>query len=625
MVSQAQLNKALQKKNSAGLIVAQLEGTISNHSTTPLNKFSVKKYNETLKELYDEIRESYQTIFEGCDPSEKTTHETESAELVEKVLQAQIALMEIEEKLNPGASHNQQNASSSTSVTMRLPKLNIEKFSGDILEWRSFKDLFEAAVDRSTISAAQKLQHLKSLLSSEPLQSIQGISITDANYHIAWKILCDRYDDNKLLKASYIETLLYQPSVKEESSVALRKLLDTTAQCERNLEALGCPTDQWGDLILHVMSRNLDSETRKLWDIYIADKSTITVDLMVKFVGQRCQSLESRRDMKKSEKVPTPQNSGKKQAASHVATTSKCELCCQDHFIWMCETFVSASPCERSTLVKQHNLCYNCLRSGHMASKCRSRNCGRCGKRHNTLLHEDKSSEASENTVHDEEKTEGPSSDQAQASSHHAGCKPTDTSKVVLATASILVKDRQGKFQECRALLDPGSQATFMSQACVKRLRVKLSPTYLQVTGVNGGESFVTHSCATINIGSRLDDEFSASAVVYVLPHVSTLMPTVPLNTSKFSSFDKLEPADSNFHTPGDIDILIGADLFYDFLREGFIRTQLGGPIAQNTVFGWVIAGPSSDIDLPTITTECEGGCGKAKCPALQATTRFQK
>jgi len=49
--------------------------------------------------------------------------------------------------------------------------------------------------------------------------------------------------------------------------------------------------------------------------------------------------------------------------------------------------------------------------------------------------------------------------------------------------------------------------------------------------------------------------------------------------------------ADEQFHQPGGIDLLTGADLFYEMLQPGR-RTRPGKyPVLQETVLGWTIAG----------------------------------
>jgi hypothetical protein len=56
--------------------------------------------------------------------------------------------------------------------------------------------------------------------------------------------------------------------------------------------------------------------------------------------------------------------------------------------------------------------------------------------------------------------------------------------------------------------------------------------------------------------------------------------------------------ADEHFEQPGPIDLLIGADLFYEILRPGR-RTHPGNyPVVQETVLGWKLSGRT-----PAVTT----------------------
>ena len=70
-------------------------------------------------------------------------------------------------------------------------------------------------------------------------------------------------------------------------------------------------------------------------------------------------------------------------------------LCDESHRIWKCSVFLSKSVKQGSAFVREKQLCFTCLQSGHMARDCSSklkcRKCG-CGKSHNSLLHNDTSS-----------------------------------------------------------------------------------------------------------------------------------------------------------------------------------------------------------------------------------------
>lgn len=47
---------------------------------------------------------------------------------------------------------------------------------------------------------------------------------------------------------------------------------------------------------------------------------------------------------------------------------------------------------ERREKVRKAWLCFNCLKPGHMAARCHSKPCKRCGRKHHTVLHEDQES-----------------------------------------------------------------------------------------------------------------------------------------------------------------------------------------------------------------------------------------
>ena len=46
--------------------------------------------------------------------------------------------------------------------------------------------------------------------------------------------------------------------------------------------------------------------------------------------------------------------------------------------------------------------------------------------------------------------------------------------------------------------------------------------------------------------------------------------------------------------------MLLGAEAFYDFLIDGCIKAQSGGPTLKNTVFGWIVSGRYKSIENST-------------------------
>jgi len=83
-----------------------------------------------------------------------------------------------------------------------------------------------------------------------------------------------------------------------------------------------------------------------------------------------------------------------------------------------------------------------------------------------------------------------------------------------------------------------------------------------------------------------------------VLSDITGTTPATKLDTSNWRIPTDIKLADEIFNLPGDIDFLLGADLFYEMLRSGR-RTRPGYPVLQETVLGWKLSGTT-----PVITSQ---------------------
>ena len=74
----------------------------------------------------------------------------------------------------------------STGNSVKLPKLEIPYFSGEMLKWAEFWDSFEAAVHLNTsLSELEKLNYLISKRSGEAKNAVSGVQFSNENYQIA--------------------------------------------------------------------------------------------------------------------------------------------------------------------------------------------------------------------------------------------------------------------------------------------------------------------------------------------------------------------------------------------------------------------------------------------------------
>ena len=82
---------------------------------------------------------------------------------------------------------------SASDIKVRLPKLEIKKFNGNILELQSFWNQFSSAIhNKENISNIDKFTYLKSFLCDSANCTISGLMLTSENYCQAIELLIRR-------------------------------------------------------------------------------------------------------------------------------------------------------------------------------------------------------------------------------------------------------------------------------------------------------------------------------------------------------------------------------------------------------------------------------------------------
>ena len=127
---------------------------------------------------------------------------------------------------------------------MRLPKLELKKFYGDILKWQSFWDSFESTIHKNdSLHDIDKLNYLRSQLQGDSLRTIAGLESTNRNYDVAIGILKERYGNKHLITQNHYNKLTdLEPAT--ENIYSLRSVFDTIETHLRSLDALGEDIDQ---------------------------------------------------------------------------------------------------------------------------------------------------------------------------------------------------------------------------------------------------------------------------------------------------------------------------------------------------------------------------------------------
>ncbi|CAK1602112.1 unnamed protein product [Parnassius mnemosyne] len=277
-------------------------------------------------------------------------------------------------------------------------------------------------------------------------------------------------------------------------------------------------------------------------------------------------------------------------------------MCKEGHKLCHCKEFGKMQPTERGEYAKKNNLCFNCLGAGHSATKCRiPLTCRICRKRHHSLLHQAK-----------QEVTLGQTSNSQPVSQSHVSVEePVEVNMMIashftaksnialLATAEVIVRSTQGHTTILRALVDQGSQASFISERAAQRLKTTRQSVKGNVVGV-GSTSVGIKQVVQLELQSRWDSTFSLEIQAYVMPkQPTTKIPTKTIISNNWPHIDGLNLADPRYHIPGSIDLLLGVREYAQILQQELIKGPPGTPCAQRTNLGWILFG-----DINTNTQE---------------------
>lgn len=449
---------------------------------------------------------------------------------------------------------------------IKLPTVVIPNFSGNYNEWTSFRDMFKKSIhDNVNIGNAQKLQHLKSHTRGEASQMIKHLQTTADNYKTAWDILNARYHNERKIVGKYFSTIQGIQKVQGDDSVALRRLHDITKECIYGISNLGFNIDcdfVWNSIILE----KLDTASARQFEQMIPDPKRIPSHVeILAFIEERADAIESV-PTNKFNKFNEQQNENNR--AEEIKL--KCFVCKADHGISKCEMFSKMDITARLEKVRNEKVCRMCFKNHH-TDKCKSKyNCRKCKGRHSTLIHIERP-DVKSNTTNNE------------------------LSNSFLATVLLKCKNKQGDYIIIRAMIDPGSQATFTTEEVAQKLQVKREKVIVDINGFAEAMAGTSKSMTSIQVQAISDPKFNTVLNALILKKLSNPMPKEEFDVEKWPHLKNIKLADPQYNKPGPIDMVIGVDSYEDFLLAGIIKGEKGTPYAQRTTLGWAIMGKTGD------------------------------
>lgn len=534
-----------------------------------------------LNDLQDSVNDfkELQAKLESLDPDECDKPDSDDFVSRASELRGKLSKLRYEAKLElsfvePG------NASGQTIIvdtsSQDLSNIKLEVFDGDYILYPSFIDSFNTMVHNNRsrgMNDLKRLAILKSHLGPNVMRSMQHFKMTAENYQAFLKALDDRYGKPRMVFEKFISDL--HRLQKATNNLSLRSLSDGTTGILKSLESMATSEQIKDGLLIYLILGKCDHDTIARWE----DKASQSNELpkweeFHKFLENRCTSLEctqyaSSLIIDDNLVSSTPIKSNVPLTVTTANMTTACKICgnkCKD--IEACTVYNNWDAHQRFNRIKALNLCIKCL--GDRSNKghsCKD-TCEICNKGHHKSLHfNDKNTLLS---------------------------KVDERTTTLLATVKVLIKGEDNRDHTYRALLDSGSQVNFLSSRAYKQLGLRAESTNLSINGIHG-QAKIYEKQATFEIRSAVT-EFKMKISAAITHRIGGCYPASKIDSSSWEIPKNCELADPEFNLPQKVDLILSAEVFYKGLSVGQLELGANKPIAQKTLFGWILAGSFSTL-----------------------------
>ena len=173
-------------------------------------------------------------------------------------------------------------------IYTRLPDLTLPKYAGDHTQWLEFRDSFQSViVDSPRLSNVDKFHYLKGCLSQEVYLTIISIPISNDNFEIAWKTLCSRFDNPRLIANNHIDKLFSPPQLDKNDPAPLQRFLDNYISNTNALNQLNISVPLSDLVISKLILDKLPHYYIREWETQVNHNENPTLQDLLEFIKTR--------------------------------------------------------------------------------------------------------------------------------------------------------------------------------------------------------------------------------------------------------------------------------------------------------------------------------------------------
>jgi len=177
----------------------------------------------------------------------------------------------------------------------QLPKWNFATFSGALIEWQVFEDLFKSILSHSNdLPHVESFEILKTSLRGKALALDSHRPLTSENYNKVFEVLSARYGNKRDLNRIYLEALIAPHTVNFKDAASIKSLLTTIFEHTAALDNLDFVARQWSLILVHIFEIYIDYDLRSCCEITVGDLHQPATTDFVEFLRSHVHSAEAR-------------------------------------------------------------------------------------------------------------------------------------------------------------------------------------------------------------------------------------------------------------------------------------------------------------------------------------------
>ncbi|XP_036346556.1 uncharacterized protein LOC118755854, partial [Rhagoletis pomonella] len=169
-------------------------------------------------------------------------------------------------------------------------------------------------------------------------------------------------------------------------------------------------------------------------------------------------------------------------------------------------------------------------------------------------------------------------------------CYANTNTGLLLGTARVNIY-LNGTNYSARALIDSGSECSFIPERLKRRIRQPSKRMHAQVSGITNTTTAQVKEACNIELRSSVDRLFRLNTSVLMLAKLTGNLPTCHISAVTKQAFPDLILADKRFFVNEPVDLVLGGDVYPQIILCGLKKNILNTLLAQETVFGWIITG----------------------------------